>query len=837
MLKVSQYPRNADGNAMDLEVGVLTDTSGNGGARLTQNPVGPDGAPIDAKGLVLVRPDGSLATVVPIDDALDPADTSAVGVTRSASKIAALLTSLGNTLTASIGTAIAALGLGSASTHAINEFAVVMADRATMAAYVATNTAYFDGSFWDRVAGTNFSTQVTADPLKGIYVALSTDASGVSGAWVRRFNSVISAKWFAKGDSNATASVGTDDTAAIQAAINFINFLGGGALYFPEGFYKISAYLTASKNMHIIGAGRNAATIVATHAGGGGGSADLDLRNGSLFYSNWPSNATTQVNIVVEHLGMTCVNGANVGAGFYDNGGTFITINDCAIKDFKYPVVFDQTEVSDINGCILSTGVANGACVWLVNGAILKAGNITQFTNRIGVHRCQLGANAITVDCIRDDGGYTHVFADNNYNGGQYQIRMAGSLAFSIRGGEFEGATKNPLFFSLTSSDGVTATGISVGQMSGGIVVPGNQAGGFGSVQLGSTTVSFDGVAFTDTTTYPLNGIADSHVSINGCSTGRADAMYSATAGAEFYSESQPLMVKTLNASRAANFDDMNGINRAAAAFVLTINADATFQHCPIGAYIVIEQSTGTVGAGFAAGAGCTITGPLLTTVQNQWILAHKVAANTWVTRLITSFSGSASDLASGTLPQARLPDLSLGNMEFHVNVSGLFLTTQQIANATVVAGVADRYQVHPWTPSRDTTIQNIGVEVTTLLAASNAKVVVLDTSAATGGPGNVLFETGNLSCAAVGYVSEARAFTFLKGVTYWVGVRTSSTQSLRAYTSTSTRSIGQALGTGGPQNGLQQTLAFATAAGAWGAPTGAQMVAANLLAVVMQLA
>lgn len=59
MLKVSQYPRNADGTPMDLEVGVLTDATGNGGARLVTSPTGPDNSPIDSKALVLVDQSGN----------------------------------------------------------------------------------------------------------------------------------------------------------------------------------------------------------------------------------------------------------------------------------------------------------------------------------------------------------------------------------------------------------------------------------------------------------------------------------------------------------------------------------------------------------------------------------------------------------------------------------------------------------------------------------------------------------------------------------------------------------------------------------------------------------
>lgn len=63
-MKVAQYPRDADGRPMDLMVGVITDASGNSGARLTNRPAGPDNSPIDTKGLILVDSAGNLANMM-----------------------------------------------------------------------------------------------------------------------------------------------------------------------------------------------------------------------------------------------------------------------------------------------------------------------------------------------------------------------------------------------------------------------------------------------------------------------------------------------------------------------------------------------------------------------------------------------------------------------------------------------------------------------------------------------------------------------------------------------------------------------------------------------------
>jgi polygalacturonase len=62
MVKIAQYPRNADGTPMNLDAAVLVDATGNGGARLTNAPIGPDGAPIDTFGLVLMDQSGAIVS-------------------------------------------------------------------------------------------------------------------------------------------------------------------------------------------------------------------------------------------------------------------------------------------------------------------------------------------------------------------------------------------------------------------------------------------------------------------------------------------------------------------------------------------------------------------------------------------------------------------------------------------------------------------------------------------------------------------------------------------------------------------------------------------------------
>jgi len=78
----------------------------------------------------------------------------------------------------------------------------------------------------------------------------STQTGGVARAFQPRLEEYISVKDFgAKGDGV------TDDTAAIQAAINYANSIGGGSVMFPPALYYTTGTLTLKNNVDLIGVG------------------------------------------------------------------------------------------------------------------------------------------------------------------------------------------------------------------------------------------------------------------------------------------------------------------------------------------------------------------------------------------------------------------------------------------------------------------------------------------------------------------------------------------------------------------------------------------------------
>jgi hypothetical protein len=111
--------------------------------------------------------------------------------------------------------------------------------------------------FW--FAG-NFSTQISADTSEGVYIKANAIAS-TAGAWVRVVSDALDIRWFGAKVDNST-----NDTAACTAAIALASFLGGGTVYFPVGFCRVTSIGNIPPNVSLHGEGRAVSTIRTTSA-------------------------------------------------------------------------------------------------------------------------------------------------------------------------------------------------------------------------------------------------------------------------------------------------------------------------------------------------------------------------------------------------------------------------------------------------------------------------------------------------------------------------------------------------------------------------------------------
>jgi len=127
----------------------------------------------------------------------------------------------------------------------------------------ANGIAYWgvdNDTMWGRLSKVNGDIiWVDAYPFDNLHV-LNVDLVDETSSMSYTFGSLRKPKdannfYNAITDYNAVADGITDDTSAIQAALNDANTAGGGTVYLPQGQYKISTHLTVPEGVELRGAG------------------------------------------------------------------------------------------------------------------------------------------------------------------------------------------------------------------------------------------------------------------------------------------------------------------------------------------------------------------------------------------------------------------------------------------------------------------------------------------------------------------------------------------------------------------------------------------------------
>lgn len=307
----------------------------------------------------------------------------------------------------------------------------------------------------------DFSTHITNDPNEGVYVK-ADDTVSSSGAWVRVMErpGVYNVKWFGAVGDNAT-----NDYAAIQAAIDFVEFYAGGTVFFPKGGFVCNTGLvidtplvrlegagcrycsirTASTTISLItiSAARCAVTnlslfqqalvssqgAIVVLAGGCVQTtlSDLDMVGG--FYCIEVD--TTVANILIDNI---VARQAIGGAIIYCRGGAVI-IRECALNQ-DWPVAVPNVDGSNDKGARANaTGYSVNDFVTL-SGKLLQcktagtsggsAPTILYFGNDItdGTVTWQLAGNS--------DGAALYIDSDASYVTA-HDTDMTGSYVYGVR--------------------------------------------------------------------------------------------------------------------------------------------------------------------------------------------------------------------------------------------------------------------------------------------------------------------------------------------------------------------------------------------------------------------
>ena len=267
-----------------------------------------------------------------------------------------------------------------------------------------TGTFLFDPS--------NLVAMVAADPAQGIYVAPQSDASGASGAWVRKYDGPVNVRWFgAKGDGT------TNDGPAFAMAIAFLRATGCNG----DSFYQGSSKLLVPAGHYFLGT----TTLDLNHTlvieGEGSG-----LAGGRATKLRWAAGATgirvqrhntsgAQAIIASGQNGGdgSIIRGLNLVGGHAGTEGEFhgihlrarAVIEDCFITDFQ----------GDGIHCNVATG---GTPEGNANNSVI---------NRVSVYRCRRGlffdgadSNACLVTMLEASANRTWGIDDSSFLGNTY---------------------------------------------------------------------------------------------------------------------------------------------------------------------------------------------------------------------------------------------------------------------------------------------------------------------------------------------------------------------------------------------------------------------------------
>lgn len=143
--------------------------------------------------------------------------------------------------------------------------------------YKITSLGTTTQSQWNTIAGTTGQTYVVGSLFTAATIGTGSGngAAAVARTLANRFADVVNVK-----DFGAVGDGITDDTAAIQAAINYAGVNGGGKVVFNGNFITSSALNVQYSNVVLVG--EPWGTI--TRAGGSGNTINFNSPSGTLFY-------------------------------------------------------------------------------------------------------------------------------------------------------------------------------------------------------------------------------------------------------------------------------------------------------------------------------------------------------------------------------------------------------------------------------------------------------------------------------------------------------------------------------------------------------------------------
>jgi hypothetical protein len=261
-----------------------------------------------------------------------------------------------------------------------------------------------------------------------------------------KLRDVVSVKDFgAVGDGVA------DDTAAIQAAITYVNSLGGGTVYLPQGDYIITAPISIYSNIRFIGAGGESTKITKTTNTPVAASATASLVclflqsmgdvNGDVNCILWVTAPIRAEKVEIAHMTLrsnaTSPIGSPVRFGIATVGMSDSSIHDMQIEYVSLagivaPVFwFSKIELVQIVKCVQGIAIEN-----VTTSAISR--NYVVGARDAGYYLRNLKYSTVDANACDDTNNTSSVpaYTDRSIRGISYLLDACTSVSFKNNGSE-----------------------------------------------------------------------------------------------------------------------------------------------------------------------------------------------------------------------------------------------------------------------------------------------------------------------------------------------------------------------------------------------------------------
>ena len=524
-------------------------------------------------------------------------------------------------------------------------------------------------------------------------------------------------------DFGAVGDGATDDTAAIQKALDYANAQGGTVIHIPSGTYFCTGNLDIYAGTTLFGDGTTNSILTFNHTGDG-------------INSTFPINSSSAANVTVKNLKIVNTNLSNSGGGFVNVCGSYVNIINCFFRGWKYQVIFDQTEISNIDLCEFIAG-DNCVGVWLVNGPDHTPGALKNYTNKINITRNQFNATADCIANILDDGGTNHSIENNNFNAGQIGVRASGAYALIIAGNESE--VHGTCDISLVDT---TYSGTYVGP-STGINITANTL-----ISGGGANISIQNAIYGSIINNVFGQASAGIAFINGNSNNSTGLIIEGNYKAPYtgYGSTAPIFVSSFTKSINQNIIRQTACtysSSSALSGTVTITP-ATMEFIYIGTKLTLVNSDGTNGEQVTVTetTGSTFTAILATTKSANFNIFGATPANQleglWTpvlyglstagTNTYSTQSGSYSkngnvvtfscEINVSAKDAAMAGALFIGGLPYAIKPNSTFIFMAAFNGFTLSAGLTNIYAVSNGTTNLQLTCCGSGVSATTVDAS-----------------------------------------------------------------------------------------------------------------------